>query len=334
MPQKVFKIEISAKTILFTVAVLLFLQLLWIVKELIFSFLIAFIIMSALNPLVSFLERKRIPRGLSAFVIFVGLMSGVSYLFAWIFPPLFEETGLLFRNIPSYVRTLNKTFNLELQSDFILRTVPNITSNTLSFAQGLFSNVVFVISTLFFSFYFLVEQHIIRKFLLHFFEKSKAHEVSDIFDKAEKRMRAWFWGELTLMFVIGLATFIGLNVLGVRYALPLAIIAGLLEIAPVVGPIISAVPAFIVALPDSSFLGLAVIALYFVIQQFENQVVVPLVMKRAVGIAPVATLAALIIGGKIAGFIGILLAIPTTLFVETILVEIAKNKSVHEPSSS
>ena len=170
--------------------------------------------------------------------------------------------------------------------------------------------------------------------MLHFFDKQKAHEVSDIVDKAEKRMRAWFWGELTLMFVIGTLTFIGLNIIGVRYALPLAIIAGLLEIAPVIGPIISAIPAFIVGIGDTQYLGMAVVILYFIIQQFENQVIVPLVMKRAVGIAPIATLSALIIGGKIAGVIGILLAIPTALFLETIIVEIAKNRSVHEKTSN
>lgn len=334
MKDKVYKFEISAKTILFTIAVLLFLKLVWIAQELLFSFLIAFIIMSALNPLVTFLENKRIPRGLSAFVVFVLLIGGISFLFSWIFPPLIEETGNLVKNVPAYIRNLNRTFNLEIQPDVLLRSVPNITSNTLDFARGFFSNVIFFISTIFFSFYFLVEQNIIRKFLLHFFEKAKAHEISEIFEKAERRMRAWFWGELVLMLTIGLVTFIGLNILGVRYALPLAIIAGLLEIAPVVGPILSAVPAFMVALSDSTFLAVAVLALYFIIQQFENQVIVPLVMKRAVGIVPVATLAALIVGGKIAGFVGILLAIPATLFIETIIVEVAKNRHAHSQTSS
>ncbi len=334
MDKKVYKFEISAKTILFTIAVLLLLKLLWIVQELIFSFLIAFIVMSALNPLVSFLERKRIPRGLSAFVIFIGLITGIGYVFSWIIPPLVDETTHLFKNIPDYVRTLNKTFNLDLQTDLVARSIPNLTSNTLNFARNLLSNIIFVISTIFFSFYFLVEQNIIRKFLLHFFDKGKAHEVSEIFDKVEKRMRAWFWGQLTLMFIIGLATFIGLSLLGVRYVLPLAIIAGLLEIAPVVGPILSAIPAFIVALSDSYFSGMAVLVLYFIIQQLENQVIVPQVMKRAVGLVPLATLAALIVGGKIAGFVGILLAIPATLFIETIMVEIAKNRHAHEKNSS
>lgn len=330
MSNKVYKIEISAKTILFTIAVLLLAELVWVAKELVFSFLIAIIIMSALNPLVTFLEKKRVPRGLSAFVVFAVFIGGIGYLFTWISQPLVVETRLLFKHLPEYIHTLNKTFNLDIQADFTSKALPNITSNTLQFAQAFFSNVVFVISTIFFSFYFLVEQNIIRKFLLHFFSPAKAREVAEIVDKAEKRIRSWVWGEVTLMFAIGLLTFIGLNILGVKYALPLAIIAGLLEIVPVVGPIFSAVPSFIVALSQSSFLGMAVVALYFIVQQFENQIVVPLVMKKAVGMPSVLVLAALIIGGKIAGLVGILLAIPTSLFIETILVEVAKNRALHE----
>src|SRR4030042_4710135 len=101
------------------------------------------------------------------------------------------------------------------------------------------------------------------------------------------------------MLAIWILTFIGLSLIGVRYALPLAIIAGLLEIVPILGPILSAIPAFIVASASSYFLGLATIALYFIVQQIENQIIVPLVMKKAVGLNPIVTLTALIIGGTL-----------------------------------
>ncbi|MBI2051934.1 AI-2E family transporter [Candidatus Roizmanbacteria bacterium] len=325
---KVYKIEISAKTIIFTIAILLLLKLLFVVKELIFSVFIAFIVMSALNPLVSYLKTKKIPRGISSFFVFVLLISGIVYLLTWILPLIIQETRLLLKNLPVLIENLNRSFNLELDRDFVSTYIPNITTNAFVLFREIFSNLVFIISTLFFSFYFLVEENVIRKFFLRFFETRKAHSVAQMFDRAEKRMRAWFWGELTLMVVIGVMTFIGLNLIGVRYPIPLSIIAGLLEIVPVLGPIVSAVPALIVASSDSYFLGLATVALYFVIQQLENQVVVPLVMRRVVGLNPVVTLAALIVGGKVAGVVGILLAIPTTLFVETILVELAKGRAL------
>ena len=136
-------------------------------------------------------------------------------------------------------------------------------------------------------------------------------------------MRAWLWGQLILMLAIGLVTYVGLILLGVRYALPLAVFAGLLEIVPILGPTISTVPAFIVTASQNMFSGLTVIALYFIIQQIENQVLVPVVMRRAVGLNPIVTLTALIIGGKLGGILGLLLAIPITLCVETVINEMA-----------
>lgn len=324
--QKVYKIEVSSRTIIFTVFFLLFLQVLWLVKELLFSFFIAFIIMSALDPLVSSLERRKIPRGLSAILIFLILFILLGYLFSWIIPPMIHETTLLLRNLPRIVANLNPALSSYFDIDFFTRYLPNITNNAFELLRSVFSNVVFMLSTVFFSFYFLVEESALKNFIKRMFEKSQADKLIDAMEKAEKRMRAWFWGELTLMIIIGVATFIGLNLLNVRYAIPLALLAGLLEIVPVLGPVLSAVPAVIVASSDGFFLALALVALYFIIQQIENQIVVPLVMKRAVGLNPIVTLAALIIGGKLAGFLGVLLAIPVTLFLETILVELTRSK--------
>jgi len=123
------------------------------------------------------------------------------------------------------------------------------------------------------------------------------------------------------MIIIGVLTYIGLTLLNIKYALALSLIAGLLEIVPVLGPVLSSIPAIIIGLSDSMFSGLAVIALYFVIQQAENQIIVPYVMKKAVGLNPIIILSALIIGGRVGGVLGILLAIPITLFVESVLIE-------------
>jgi len=106
----------------------------------------------------------------------------------------------------------------------------------------------------------------------------------------------------------------------------LAILAGLLEVVPNFGPILSAVPALILGLSQSYFMAVPVIALYFIVQQLENNIIVPLVMKRAVGLHPIITLVALIVGGKVGGVLGVLLAIPTTLFIETLVVELMQSK--------
>lgn len=319
-PPRLYKIEISAKTIIFTIVVLLLLQLLWLVRELLFSFIIAFIVMSAFNPLVSRLGRWRIPRVLSTMIIFIVVLGGIGYLFAWILPPVVHETTILLRNLPDSFQG----FNFNWDQNFFTKYVPDITGNAFSFLRNTFSNIIFAISTIFFSFYFLVEEEVVKKTMIRFFDKKDADAIADMFSRAEKRMREWVWGELILMLSIGITTYVGLTLLGIRYAVPLAVLAGLLEVVPIIGPIISAIPAFLITSTQSLFTGFTVVALYFVIQQLENQVLVPVIMNRAVGLNPIITLTALIIGGKLGGTLGIILAIPATLCIETVTAEIIR----------
>lgn len=323
---KVYKIEISAKTIVFTVLFLLFLNLLWLVRELIFSFFIAFVVMSALSPLVTYFQKKKIPRSVSTLVSFIAIFSLIGYLFLWLVPPIAKELTSLFKNLPKIIESFFPNSSSLLDNEVFTKNLPNITNNAFQFLRNLLSNLIFTISTVFFSLYFLVEENTIKNFFTRFFNKEDAYKPLNAIDRTEKRLRSWFWGELFLMLIIGVLTFIGLTLLNVKYALALALIAGLLEIVPILGPVISTIPAFIIAFSESAFSGVAVIALFFVIQQVENQVIVPLIMKKAVGLNPIVTLTALIIGGRIGGILGLLLAIPVTLIIESIIVEYINSK--------
>ena len=128
------------------------------------------------------------------------------------------------------------------------------------------------------------------------------------------------------MVVVGTLTFIGLNLIGIKHSLPLAVLAGLLEVVPNLGPITSMVPALLTATTQSYFLILPTVALYFIVQQLENHLIVPLVMRKAVGLHPIITLIALIVGGKVGGVLGVLLAVPTALFIETIIIGVLQKK--------
>jgi len=124
-------------------------------------------------------------------------------------------------------------------------------------------------------------------------------------------MGRWFQGQLLLGVIVGVLVYLGLWILNVRFALLLAIIAGVLELVPYIGPVLAAIPGVILALFQGPFLlAVWVLLLYIVVQQLENYLIVPLVMKKAVGLNPVVVIIALLIGGKLAGVIGILLAVP------------------------
>jgi predicted PurR-regulated permease PerM len=115
------------------------------------------------------------------------------------------------------------------------------------------------------------------------------------------------------MLIVGVCTYVGLTIIGVPYSLPLSVMAALLEAVPMIGPLLAAGPAVLVAFSISPFTGIATTALAFFIQQFENYVFVPKVMERSVGITPLATLIALTIGARFAGIIGVLISVPTMI---------------------
>lgn len=323
MPQK---IEISSRTIVFTVFFLLFLQMLWIVREVIYALFLAFIFMSALKPLVNRLEKSRIPRALAAFLVFMSALLSFIFILIFIFPPLIQESVLFLKNLPILIVDTFPFLSDYINAESLLRFLPDITQNFVRVVGGLFSNMIFLISIIFFTFYFLLEEKFLKNFLERFLDEDQSERIVAIAAKAEERMGAWVWGEILLMTVIGVMTYIGLVVVGIRFPLSLAFLAGLLEVIPIIGPTFAAIPAFFVAASTSFYMGGATLLLYFVIQQLENNLVVPVVMKKAVGLNPITTLIALSIGGKLGGLMGVILSVPAALFIETILVEVTKSK--------
>lgn len=296
------------------------------VRDLVFSLLIAFIIMSALKPAVSFLTRRKFPRALASSIVFLLFIGLFGYVLTFIIPPLIKESTQLLTIIPLVAENLwpNQAAALDLSS--FTNYLPDITNQVFNFAKNFFSNTVFVISTLFFGFYFLLEEDFIRNLLIRFFEEKKTQTIVNIFNRLEKRMSNWFWGEVSLMFIVGLLSFLGFSLVGLKYPLPLAVLAGLLEIVPNLGPTIAAIPAILIGLSQSYLMGLVALAVSFLVQQLENNVIVPMIMKKATGLNPIFILIALIIGGRIGGMVGMVLALPISLIVETLLIEIVHQK--------
>ena len=318
------KIEISSKTIIFTIGFILLLGVIWLIKDLIFSLFIAFIIAGALRQPVDFLEKKKIPRSISSFIVYFIFIFIIFYLFVLIIPPLAGEIIILFKNLPNIIIKVFPTLSSNFNLSFLSNNIPSLANETINLIKTAFSNVIFVTSTLFFGFYFLLEKNLAQRLLGNFFDDMELNKISLISERAQKRMSGWFWGEIILMIVVGLLTYIGLSLMGMKYALALAVLSGLLEVVPNLGPITATIPAFFIGLSQSYVSGLSMIALYLTVQQLENNLIVPFVMKKAVGIHPITTLIALIIGGKLAGILGVILAIPTTIFLETILIEVNK----------
>lgn len=320
------RIEISSKTIVFTVALLLSLRLVWMIRELIYALFLAFIFMSALKPLVNSLERFKLPRAAASLIVLLTTLLGLAFILSVMLPPIIIESGRFISNLPVFLIDTFPFLSSFLSPQSAVQFLPDLTQNALKLVGGVFSNILFVISVFFFTFYFLLEERFIGTFLSRFLDDKESKKIEKLLRRVEVRMGAWMRGEIVLMTTIGVTTYIALSVLGVPFALSLAFFAGLLEIIPIIGPIISAIPAFIAASSVSLLLGGATLLVYLIIQQLENNIIVPYIMNKAVGIHPITTLIALSIGGKLGGILGAVLAVPVALVIESVLKDLLREK--------
>jgi predicted PurR-regulated permease PerM len=146
--------------------------------------------------------------------------------------------------------------------------------------------------------------------------------VNHAFHRVAEKVSAWLAGQLLLGAIIGTTAAIGLGIMGVPYFYVLALIAGVGELIPMIGPILAAIPAIAVAFSESPALAIAVAVFFVVQQQVENHVLVPRVMSRQVGVSAVVVIVALLIGGSLLGIVGAILAVPTAAILQVLLQEL------------
>lgn len=323
-------IEITPRTILYTLLGIFSAYLLYLIRDVVLQLLIAFIFMSALKPAVDSLEKKGVPRSVAAIsALLISLSIIVSFIY-YAIPPLIIETKdfIIYasRQIFDLIRQIDGNFTPRdlLPIESLSQNIPNITNLLTGTIVSVFGNMLDLIALFFFTLYFLLGINSLKTTISKFLNETRTKFVLETMGNIEKQLGAWVRGELVLMITIGVISYIGLLLLGIDYALPLAVTAGLLEVVPIIGPIISAIPAFFVAATTSWLSGAAVIALYTIIQQMENNLIVPVIMRRAVGIPPLFVLLSLVIGQRLAGISGAILAVPTVAALVIVFQEIAK----------
>src|SRR3989339_705825 len=200
---------------------------------------------------------------------------------------------------------------------FAARSIPRGLAVLIVYTCLLSLAAVFIVLVL--SFYMVVDEERMRKYFRSLAPIEYQPYVAHLMKKMSRKMGEWLRGQIILGLIVGVAVYVGLTFLGVKYALVLALIAGLLEVIPYVGPIISLVPAGIIGFAQSPFVGLAVVILYLVIQQLENNVLVPKIMQKVTGLNPIISILALLVGLKAGGLAGAVLAIPLAMMGGVIL---------------
>ncbi|RLC32672.1 hypothetical protein DRH13_01420 [Candidatus Woesebacteria bacterium] len=321
------KIEISHKTIIFTVLFLISLTFLYFIRDIIIQFFVALLVMTILNPLVARLSKFKIPRALSIIVVYILTLGIVGVALAGIIPPLVDQTTTFVNNLPEYIENLAvPNIIVEPVINQLFSTLGELPVQAAKATISIFSNLLNVIFVLIFAFYLLMARSKQDEQLDMFFGKERSKRIAKIIDALEVKLGGWARGQLALMFLVGLITYVGLRLLGIPYALPLAILAGLLEIVPYFGPILAAFPAVIIGFSISPLIGIATTALAFLIQQLENYLIVPKIMEKSVGVSPVVILLALMIGFKIAGPMGSLVSVPVFITLQVFVKEYVGSK--------
>lgn len=314
------KIEISQKTIIFATSFILGLWLLYQVRSIVVLLFISFILMTAVNPIVRVAKKIKIPTILVMLVVYFGLIGLVSTVIASLVPAVVQQTKDITLSLPTYMHSLENVFNAQFDPNIIGTYLNSLPSNLLRIVAGTFSNIMNILAIFFMAYYLVLERPRLHKYLLRFFPDHQAESRAEAMVLAvEQQVGGWVRGELLLMAVIGLLTYIGLVLLQVPYALPLAVLAGLLEAVPNLGPTIAAIPAVIIGLTVSPLVGLGTLILSIVIQQLENNLIVPKIMQSATGTAPLVTIIVLLIGFTLGGIMGAILSMPIYLTIQTVI---------------
>jgi len=331
-------IEISSGTILRTIFIILLLWFLFAVRNILLLLFISMIIVSAIDPVVDRLQRKKIPRALTVIVLYVFLLSLVGFTIFLLVPPLTAEMEGLGKSFPQLIEKLSGYFqavrnfavdhNLEQNvADFmstaasrISQAGANIFTGTITFLGGIFEFII-ILSI---AFYMTVQEKGTKKFFASILPEDHKEYVMDLVERIEYKMGRWLQGQILLMLLVFGLDYLGLLAIGAPYALILALIAGILEIIPYIGPIVSAVIAVVFSLLHGPVTALLVLALFAGVQQLEGYVLTPLVMRRAVGLNPVVVIVALLVGAKLAGVVGVIVSVPIATVLSEIVNDLTK----------
>jgi len=323
------KVDLSVTSVLKVLAVVLLLWVAYYIRDILVLVFVVVLLTAALDPLVDRISHYKIPRVISILIIYLVLALVVGVMIYAIIPPLVSQVRDLATNLPYYLERVtdlgsgSKYFDVQKIIDSLISGVSKLSGGLLNATISVFSGVVGLVTVLALTFYSLIDEQGITSSVVEYIPVKNRDKVVKILRLIGLKIGMWLRGQLTLMLVIGATTSVGLMILQVPYALALGVLAGLLEIIPVVGPIIAGLAAILIGFLSGLALWqlIAILALFVLIQQLENSVLVPKIMQKAIGVSPVVIIVAILIGSKLLGTGGAVLSIPIVAILSVIAKE-------------
>ena len=339
--------NITTGTMVRFLLLIVLLAALWYLSDIVLIVLAAVVIASSVEPVVRKLKRLHVHRVVGAVLVYAAIAAALGAFLIFFMPVILNDVTAFLNSVPhsislgdlwSPIRELGvgsgslaaHTISL---SDFV-NTVKSFIGagtgadafQTATFVFGGFLGFILIVVL---SFYLSVQEEGVADFLRIITPVRHQERIVDLWHRSQRKIGYWLQGQLILGLVVGVLVYLVLTIIGIPHALVLALFAAIFEIIPVFGPIISSIPAIMVAFSTSGVgTGLLLVALYIVIYQFESQLFYPLVVKKIVGISPVVVILALIIGAKLAGPLGALIAVPLSAAIMEYVKDVERRRKV------
>lgn len=337
-------IDISSKTLIKIVIILMGLGFLYTIRQVLGILFVSFVVAAALDPWVDKMQQRKIPRGIGILLLYLLSFGIVSFVVFLLIPPISEEIRALAQDFPRYyeeivknflsAREATEKFGLSDEAEKSIRSLSQsldrLTSGIFSTISSIFGGFVSFLGVLVITFYMTIEEDGLKKFLRAIAPVKFQPYVVQKLNTVQKKLSDWLKGQLLLSVIIGAISYLGLLILGVKYAIVLALVAGVTEFIPYVGPLLGAIPAVFLAFTQSPFKAILVAILYLVIQQLENQFIAPKVVQKSVGLNPIVTIVAMLIGARIAGLVGVILAVPAATILWVFVSDFMEGKRIRD----
>jgi predicted PurR-regulated permease PerM len=308
-----------------------------LIREPLLLIYVAALVAIGLSPIVNWIQQhRRTPRNmprwaavLVIYLLFIGIIVAIAML---VFPPLIAQARALWAELPEYMHRGQQwlvdrgLMSRELSIQEAVEQAPGSKTDAVGTIIGAVWSVVGglfgLVTILILAFYLMVDSSNIVNAFVRLFARGRRQRVRDACESVTTKVSAWLGGQLLLAGIIGGSAALGLWWMGVPYFYVLALVAAIGEMIPIVGPLISAIPAVAVGFTVSPSIGIGVVIFFFVQQQIENHLLVPKIMERQVGVSAVVVIMALLIGGSLLGIVGAILAVPTAAILQVLIQEL------------
>jgi predicted PurR-regulated permease PerM len=322
----------------FVVCVFLTFWLLYSLRIVLFLFFVAIVIGTAIRPAVDWLHRRGIPRAVGIIIIYILIAALLSGFLAMILPLLADQATEISRSLPQYYSQFRESLitsgNRLLQNigwrfpsqlsllgnrDPGTEKVIDQVTQTIFYTNLVVRGLLSTLAVFLLAYYWTQEGNLVLRAILRVFPTQRRKKVREFLQLAEDKIGGYVRGQGLLCVAIGVAAFVAYLLIGLPYTLVLAIFAGVMEMVPIFGPALGAIPAFLVALSVDPGKAVWVVIATVIIQMLENAVLVPRIMRSSMGVNPIIVLLSLIAFSSVFGFAGALLALPLAAIIQLLM---------------